>query len=80
MATAKLDWHYPHEFNGGEKECSELLLDLRLYFDPLEPGVRVCIIAHDPGAWFDRPAYRRVTSPHLIEKVHPYKSGFIDDE
>jgi tRNA 2-thiouridine synthesizing protein A len=72
MATAKPDWPCIHEFDGGEKECGELLLDLRLYFDPLEPGARVCVTANDPGAWIDLPAWCRVTGHRLLDKVHPF--------
>jgi hypothetical protein len=30
-----------HHFDGGDKECGELLLELRLYFDSLPAGTTV---------------------------------------
>jgi hypothetical protein len=56
MTDSPLYWKWSYEFDGGDKECGELLLDLRLFFDTLPPGARVKVTAHDPGAYIDLPA------------------------
>lgn len=67
----KSHWMWDYEFDGGSKECGELLLDLRLYFDDLPAGARVRVIARDPGAYIDLPAWCRVVGHRLIERDHP---------
>lgn len=71
-AAEKPQWEYTHAFDGGTKECGELLLDLRMYFDTLPPATRVCVTTQDPGAWIDLPAWCRVVGHHCIERAHPF--------
>jgi tRNA 2-thiouridine synthesizing protein A len=66
------DWRFEHRFDGGEKACSELVMDLRQFLLPLPAGTRVCVIAHDAGAWIDIPAWCRVTGHGYIAEAPPY--------
>ena len=72
MTTPRPAWDFEHEFDGGEKGCGELVLELRRHFDPLPPGTRVCVLARDAGAAIDLPAWCRVTGHGLIAAAHPY--------
>jgi TusA-related sulfurtransferase len=72
MTIQRPTWDFDHEFDGGEKSCGELILELRQYFAPLQPGTRVCVIAHDTGAWIDIPAWCRVTGHGFLDESHPY--------
>lgn len=60
-----------HHFDGGDKECGELLLELRLYFDSLPAGTTVQVTARDPGAYIDLPAWCRLVGHRLLERDHP---------
>jgi tRNA 2-thiouridine synthesizing protein A len=51
--------------------CGELLLELRFRLQPLQPGDRLGLIARDPGAVEDMPAWCRLTGHKLIEASHP---------
>ncbi len=62
--TNEPPWPYDVVFDGGDKGCGELVLDLRLFFQSLAPGTRVLVVAQDPGAPTDLPAWCRLTGHH----------------
>ena len=65
-------WEADSRFDGGEEGCGEVLLDLRLHARSLEPGSRLAILARDPGAPIEIPAWCRVTGNALLEARHPF--------
>ncbi|MFN8499283.1 MAG: sulfurtransferase TusA family protein [Anaerolineae bacterium] len=65
-------WQYDVVFDGGDKGCGELVLDLKLFFQPLASGTRVLVVAHDPGAPADLPAWCRLTGHHCLAETPPH--------
>lgn len=72
LVSEVLDWKYDSTFDGGDKGCGELLLDLKIYFRPLEPGAKVLVIARDEAASTEMAAWCRLTRNALLEAHHPY--------
>lgn len=70
--TEPPDWVYDHCVDGGDRQCGELLIELRSFFAPLAPGARVCVITQDFGAWIDLPAWCRVVGHRFLARAHPY--------
>ncbi|MFN8472248.1 MAG: sulfurtransferase TusA family protein [Anaerolineae bacterium] len=65
-------WQYDTVFDGGDKGCGDLILDLRLFFKDLAPGTRVVVVAHDPGAPIDLPAWCRLTGHQYLAEAPPH--------
>lgn len=59
------------EFDGGDAGCGELLLDLLLFFKRQPAGSVVKVIARDPGAPLEMPAWCRMTGHSLLAAEHP---------
>ena len=59
------------EWDAGDLGCGELVLELRLRLDAMQPGQLLKLIARDPGALADIPAWCRMTGHTLIEQQHP---------
>lgn len=59
----------------GEQGCGELLIELRQRMATLETGQVLRLIAYDPGAREDIPAWCRMTGHHLIEGAADLASG-----
>jgi tRNA 2-thiouridine synthesizing protein A len=59
------------EWDAGELGCGDLVLELRLRMDAMQPGQLLKLIARDPGARADIPAWCRMTGHALIEQQHP---------
>ena len=59
------------EWNAGAMGCGELVLELRLRLVPLRPGQLFRLVATDPGAREDLPAWCRMTGHILIAARHP---------
>ena len=68
----KPDWNYTHELDGGDKACGLLISELAAFFQDLESGELACVIAHDPGAWIDIPAWCRLTGHDFVDEAPPY--------
>jgi tRNA 2-thiouridine synthesizing protein A len=66
------NWSYTGHYDGGDKGCGELLLELRLYFQTQPPGAQICVITQDVGAILDLPAWCRMTGHMLLEQQHPF--------
>ena len=51
--------------------CGQLVFELRLRLMELEPGDQLEVVARDPGAPIDIPAWCRMTGNDLISAEHP---------
>ncbi|MFO0984163.1 MAG: sulfurtransferase TusA family protein [Planctomycetota bacterium] len=51
--------------------CGELVLELKQRLDAMAPGAVLKLIALDPGAREDLPAWCRMTGHLLLEHEHP---------
>ena len=58
-------------WDAGAIGCGELALALRVKLLPLPPGSVVCVIATDPAAPEDVPAWCRLTGHTLVSASHP---------
>lgn len=59
------------EWDAGEMGCGELLVRLKLRLQPLPPGTVLRLVARDPGAVEDVPAWCRLTGHALLDASHP---------
>jgi len=58
-------------WDAGELGCGRLLFELYLRLDRLQPGEEIEIVARDPGAPADLPAWCRTTGHTLVSANHP---------
>ncbi len=58
-------------WDSGDRGCGELLLELKMRVERLRPGQVFELIARDPGAPADLPAWCRLTGHALVEHEHP---------
>lgn len=63
--------HYDAEWDAGDMGCGELVLELRMRLRSLESGQTLKVIARDPGAPADLPAWCRLTGNALVAFNHP---------
>lgn len=62
----------PHEsWDAGDMGCGELILELRGRLGRLGPGQVLQLVALDPGAPEDVPAWCRMTGHTLLRQEHP---------
>ena len=54
------------EWDAGDMGCGDLVLELRYRIDRLEPGQVLKVIALDPGAPADMPAWCGLTGTRLV--------------
>jgi tRNA 2-thiouridine synthesizing protein A len=59
------------EWDAGDMGCGELVLELRTKMLALRPGEYFRLIARDPGASEDLPAWCRMTGHRLVQAKHP---------
>jgi tRNA 2-thiouridine synthesizing protein A len=59
------------EWDAGEMGCGELLMLLNPRVKALQPGEILRLVARDPGAIEDMPAWCRLTGHQLISANHP---------
>ncbi|MFG2053381.1 sulfurtransferase TusA family protein [Micromonospora sp. NPDC048930] len=59
----------PRVFDGAGKMCASLLLELRRFIDALAAGTVVHVIATDPAAPLDLPAWCHLTGHHYLGPV-----------
>jgi tRNA 2-thiouridine synthesizing protein A len=59
------------EWDAGELGCGELVLELRGRLLAMAPGAVLRLIALDPGAPADIPAWCRLTGHALLDHAHP---------
>jgi tRNA 2-thiouridine synthesizing protein A len=60
------------EWDAGAMGCGELLIELRSRLLALPPGERFHLVALDPGAREDLPAWCRLTGHALERADHPH--------
>lgn len=60
-----------HRFDAGEMGCGQLAFQLHLRLKQMNPGDTIEVIAHDPGAPADLPAWCRMTGHSLLSADHP---------
>jgi len=58
-------------WDAGETGCGRLVFELRAQVDKLKPGERLEVVARDPGAPVDLPAWCRMTGHTLVSADHP---------
>ncbi len=58
-------------WDAGGMGCGDLVLELRLRMDKLESGATLKLVARDPGAKEDLPAWCRLTGHKLLAQSHP---------
>jgi len=51
--------------------CGQLVFELRVRVNELKPGDRLELVARDPGAPADLPAWCRMTGHRLVTARHP---------
>jgi tRNA 2-thiouridine synthesizing protein A len=66
------DWTYDAAFDGGDTGCGELLLDLLLFTKRQPGGAKISVLARDPGASREIPAWTRLVGHELVEAKPPY--------
>ena len=59
------------EWDAGDLGCGELVLELRTRLDRMLPGDVLRLVARDPGAPADLPAWCRLTGHTLLSADHP---------
>ncbi|MBL8842868.1 MAG: sulfurtransferase TusA family protein [Planctomycetes bacterium] len=60
-----------HCYDAGDLGCGDLVLELRLRLRELAPGSLLEVIARDPGAPADLPAWCGLTGHTLLEAAPP---------
>jgi tRNA 2-thiouridine synthesizing protein A len=58
-------------WEAGDIGCGQLVYELHRRMQGMQPGDRLEIIAHDPGAPTDLPAWCRMTGHTLVSASHP---------
>ena len=58
-------------WDSGETGCGQLVVELSLRVNRMKPGDRLEVIARDPGAPADLPAWCRMTGHTLVSADHP---------
>jgi tRNA 2-thiouridine synthesizing protein A len=58
-------------WDAGEMGCGQLVFELHVRMNQLKPGDRLEVIARDPGAPTDLPAWCRMTGHTLVSADHP---------
>ncbi len=58
-------------WDAGDMGCGELLLELKFRLAHLRPGDVLRLVAHDPGAREDLPAWCEMTGHTLVSAQHP---------
>lgn len=58
-------------WDAGDRGCGELVLELRMRMAAVAPGHVLQLVARDPGAPADIPAWCRMTGNTLLRDEHP---------
>jgi tRNA 2-thiouridine synthesizing protein A len=58
-------------WDAGDLGCGDLVLQLRFRMEALPPGAVLRLVALDPGARADVPAWCRLTGHGLVVAEHP---------
>ena len=71
MGTPAAPLRVDDEWDAGDLGCGELVMDLRIRLAALPPGALLKLVARDPGAIEDLPAWCRITRHTLVSAAHP---------
>lgn len=66
---AQEDHGEPVTLDGGDRRCVQLLIELRRFIDGLAPGTLIHVVAADPAAPLDLPAWCHLTGHHYLGSV-----------
>lgn len=66
-----LDHRVDQYWHAGPLGCGELVLELRKKMLAMQPGQVIQVVALDPGAVEDMPAWCNMTGHKLLEARHP---------
>ena len=58
-------------WDAGDMGCGELIVQLRMRIRAIAPGRIFHLVARDPGAVEDMPAWCRMTGHRLVRAAHP---------
>jgi tRNA 2-thiouridine synthesizing protein A len=58
-------------WDAGKTGCATLVFELHRRMGAMNPGDRLEVIAHNPGAPTDLPAWCRMTGHKLVSADHP---------
>jgi len=58
-------------WDAGEMGCSQLVSELSMRVKRLQPGAQIEVVARDPGAPIDLPAWCHMTGHTLVSSEHP---------
>jgi tRNA 2-thiouridine synthesizing protein A len=58
-------------WDAGHLGCGDLILKLRFRMETMQPGQVLRLVAQDPGAPADLPAWCRLTGHTLLAAEHP---------
>ena len=59
-------------WDAGDLGCGDLVLELRMRIEALRPGELLHLVALDPGAPADLPAWARLTGHRLVAAEPPH--------
>lgn len=63
--------HIDSEWDAGDMGCGDLVLELRIRLQAMSSGQILKVVARDPGAPEDMPAWCRLTGHTLLSASHP---------
>jgi tRNA 2-thiouridine synthesizing protein A len=63
--------HADAEWDAGDMGCGDLVLELQARVRRLDAGQVLKLVARDPGAPADLPAWCRMTGHALVAEQHP---------
>ena len=58
-------------WDAGDMGCGQLVLELHLRIKKMDAGDKIEVVANDPGAPIDLPAWCRMTGHRLVSADHP---------
>ena len=70
----RLPLHADQELDLGEKGCGQLIMELMLAMNALQPGQTLLVTAYDPSAAGDIAAWCRMTG-NTLQQTLPDSSG-----
>jgi tRNA 2-thiouridine synthesizing protein A len=71
MSDSGQDLDADDHWDAGDMGCGELVIDLRLRMRALAAGKVLRLVARDPGAREDLPAWCGMTGHALVHAAHP---------
>lgn len=72
LSQIPVDWEFDHALDGQDHGCGQMLLELRIAFEPMEAGARVLVASRDAGSPMEIPAWCRLTGHTLVAAEPPY--------